>query len=82
MTNEAAPAIILGMRFIMLSLLLLLAGCGGKPEALGITGAPMPAQPPDPGETQTGIPGAPKTGTQYAPNLPPNTGAGKFWGYN
>ena len=42
----------------------------------------IPAPPADPGETQTGIPGAPNTGTQYAPNLPPNTGAGKFWGYN
>lgn len=70
------------MRFIILSLLLLLAGCGTNPAALGITGAAIPAPPVDPGEAQTGIPGAPNTGTQYRPNLPPNTGAGKFWGYN
>ena len=70
------------MRFIMLSLLLLLAGCGTNPAALGITGAGIPTPPSDPGDTQTGISGAPQTGTQYAPNLPPNTGAGKFWGYN
>lgn len=70
------------MRYFVLTLLLVLAGCGGNPAALGITGAPIPAPPPDPGETQTGIPGAPQTGTQYAPNLPPNTGAGRFWGYN
>jgi hypothetical protein len=70
------------MRFSWLSLLLLLAACGTNPAALGITGAPITTPPPDPGETQTGIPGAPETGTQYAPNLPPNTGAGKFWGYN
>ncbi len=70
------------MRFIILSLLLFLGGCGANPAALGITGAPIPAPPPDPGEVQTGIPGAPITGTQYAPNLPPSTGAGKYWGYN
>jgi hypothetical protein len=71
-----------GMRMIMLTLLLSLAACGTNPAALGITGAAIPDSPPDPGETQTGIQGAPQTGTQYAPNLPANTGAGKFWGYN
>jgi hypothetical protein len=70
------------MRPILLLLLLCLAACGTNPAALGITGAPIPKPPPDPGETQTGIPGAPQTGTQYAPNLPANTGAGNFWGYN
>lgn len=73
---------IAGMRFILLLVPLFLAACGADPAALGITGAGIPPPPPDPGETQTGIPGAPQTGTQYAPNLPPNTGAGKFWGYN
>ncbi len=70
------------LRFILFSLLLFLAACGSDPKALGITGAPMPVPPPDPGETQTGIRGAPNTGTQYAPSMPANTGAGKFWGYN
>jgi hypothetical protein len=70
------------MRFIILSLLLLLAACDANPASLGITGAAIPAPPQDPGEAQTGITGAPRTGTQYAPNLPPSTGAGKFWGYN
>jgi len=73
---------ILVMRCIAFMLVLLLAGCGTNPAALGLTGAPILNPPPDPGETQTGIPGAPQTGTQYAPNLPANTGAGKFWGYN
>ncbi len=70
------------MRFLTFLLLMCLAGCGANPAALGITGAPVPPAPPDPGETETGIPGAPSHGTQYAPNLPPNTGAGNFWGYN
>jgi hypothetical protein len=70
------------MRTITILLVLLLAGCGANPAALGITGAGIPAPPPDPGEIQTGIPGAPQTGTQYAPSIGPNTGAGKFWGYN
>jgi hypothetical protein len=70
------------MRFLALLLLLGLAGCDANPAALGITGPPMAEPPPDPGEVQTGIPGSPQTGTQYAPNLPANTGAGKFWGYN
>ena len=72
-----------GMRFIILSLIkLLLSACGADPRSLGITGAVVPAPPADPGESQTGIPNAPLTGTEYAPNLAPNTGAGKFWGYN
>ena len=70
------------MRYILLMLPLLLAACGTDPAKLGITGAPMAEPPPDPGETQTGIPGAPNTGTQLSPSLGPNTGAGKFWGYN
>jgi hypothetical protein len=70
------------MRFILLSLLLVLASCGANPASLGITGAPMAEPPADPGETQTGIPGSPQTGTQLSPSLPSNTGAGKFWGYN
>ena len=73
---------IAAMRFVMFTLLLLLASCAANPAALGITGPGIPAPPPDPGESQTGITGAPQTGTQYAPSLPPNTGAGKFWGYN
>jgi hypothetical protein len=81
-TGRTARAMIAAMRFIMLSLLLILAACGTDPAALGITGAAMPVPPADPGETQTGIPGAPVTGTQYAPSMPANTGAGKFWGYN
>jgi hypothetical protein len=60
----------------------LLSACGTDPAALGITGPARLASPPDPGETQTGIPGAPLSGTQLAPSLGPNTGAGKFWGYN
>jgi hypothetical protein len=70
------------MRFIMLSLLLVLGGCGTNPAALGLTGAAAPPPPPDPGEIQTGIPGAAEFGTQYEPNKPANTGTGKFWGYN
>jgi hypothetical protein len=73
---------IAAMRFIMLSLLVFLAACSADPAALGITGGAMPVPPADPGETQTGIHGAPETGTQYAPSMPANTGAGKFWGYN
>jgi hypothetical protein len=73
---------IAGMKFLMFPLLLILAGCGANPAALGITGGSTVEQPPDPGEVQTGIPGSPQTGTQYAPSLGPNTGAGKFWGYN
>ncbi len=81
-TVRAARGIMATMRFIMLSLMLILAACATDPAKLGITGAATHVPPPDPGETQTGIPGAPQTGTQYAPNLGPTTGAGKFWGYN
>jgi hypothetical protein len=70
-------------RFILLSLTLVLAGCNADPAKLGITGGATVTTPPaDPGEVQTGIPDSPERGTQYAPNSPANTGAGKFWGYN
>jgi hypothetical protein len=71
-----------GMRFIVFALLLFLAACGADPAALGITGGAMAVPPVDPGEAQTGTPGAPRVGTQLAPSLPANTGAGKYWGYN
>jgi hypothetical protein len=70
------------MRYMIFSLLLGLAACSADPASLGITGAPIAAPPADPGVTQTDIPGAAQTGTQLAPSLPSNTGAGKFWGYN
>ena len=51
------------LRFILLSSLLLLAGCNADPAKLGITGGATVAEPPaDPGEVQTGIPGAPQSG--------------------
>jgi hypothetical protein len=81
-TDRTAGRIIPVMRYILLSLLLFLAACGTDPRALGITGAPMATPPADPGEVQSGIPGAPQTGTQLSPSMPANTGAGKFWGYN
>jgi hypothetical protein len=82
MDNPSAARHHPAMRVILLLLPLCLAACGTNPAALGITGAPMPEPPPDPGETQTGIPGAPLVGTQISPSMPANTGAGKFWGYN
>jgi hypothetical protein len=81
-TDRTARSIITAMRFILLSLLLFLAACGSDPAALGVTGAPLAVPPADPGELQTGIPGAPNTGTQLSPSQPANTGSGKFWGYN
>jgi len=70
------------MRTIALSLMVLLAACDANPAALGLTGSAPQVAPQDPGEVQTGIHGAPAVGTQYAPSAGPNTGAGKFWGYN
>ena len=70
------------MGYIVLTLLLFLSACGGDPAALGMTGRPMQPPPLDPGEAQNGMPGSPQVGTQYAPSMPANTGAGRFWGYN
>lgn len=85
-TGGMAGGMIQAMRYILLSLLLsaglALGGCGTDPKSLGLTGAAMPTPPRDPGEASSGIRGAPETGTQYAPSLAPNTGSGKFWGYN
>lgn len=81
-TDRTRAGIIAAMRTILLSLLLVLAGCGADPAALGLTGGGMAEPPADPGEVQNGIPGAPTVGTRMAPLLPANTGAGKYWGYN
>ena len=70
------------MRYFCFALLFVLAGCGADPASMGITGAGMAPPPRDPGAETTGITGAPSVGTQYAPSVGPNTGAGKFWGYN
>ena len=70
------------MKWVTLSVLLILSACASDPAALGITGAQPAEPPPDPGEVQTGITGAPSVGTRLSPSLGPNTGAGKFWGYN
>ena len=70
------------MRYITLTHSLFLAACAADPAALGITGAVAPAPFVDPGEASTGIAGAPATGTVYGPSVTPNTGAGRYWGYN
>jgi hypothetical protein len=70
------------MRCIIVSLLVLLAGCNTNPAKLGITGAANSTPPPDPGATQTDVPVVPQSGLQLAPSVPANTGTGKFWGYN
>lgn len=70
------------MKWMTLSVLLILSACASDPATLGITGGAAPEAPPDPGEVQTGITGSPAIGTRLSPSLGPNTGAGKFWGYN
>ena len=77
-TDRTARAIIATMRFILLSLPLFLGACGAGPAALGITG-PGPALP------QAPVPGpfeAPPSANQFAPSTGPNSGSGRFWGYN
>jgi hypothetical protein len=70
------------MRWLCLLVLISLASCDATPAELGLTGAGIPTPPTDPGEVQNGMAGAPSVGTQISPSLGPNTGAGKFWGYN
>jgi hypothetical protein len=82
MDKHVGGSHIFSMRTIVLFLLVLLASCDANPAALGLTGSTPLVAPPDPGEVQTGIRGAPAVGTQYAPSAGPNTGSGKFWGYN
>ena len=66
--------------------LVVLAGCSGGPQALGITGpeggasppaaaAPPPSDPFDNPETL-------QSGGRYAPSYTPSTNGGHFWGYN
>ena len=70
-------------RTIMLGLILtLMGGCAGGPEALGITGprgseglsVPSPEQVLERTDPL-------QSGGRYAPNLVPNTGSGRYWGY-
>lgn len=65
----------------VLGLVLALAACAEGPGALGLTGpsAPTPPSPPDDAQiTAPGVPG----GSQYAPNITPTTGGGRYYGYN
>ncbi len=63
------------MRFLIFPLLLCLTACGSDPGALGITG---PGRVDQPKPTQEAVPG----GDITTPQSVPNTGNGKFWGYN
>lgn len=63
------------MRFLIFPLLLCLAACTSDPRALGITG---PGQLEQPKTAQEAVPG----GDLTTPQAVPNTGNGKFWGYN
>ena len=69
-----------------LLLLLLLAGCAGGPQALGITGpqgSSLGTTPgPSPGEDPLDSPNAFQSGTRYSPSTSPTTGSGHYWGYN
>ena len=67
---------ITGMRFLIVPLLLCLAACGSDPRALGITGPGGQIEQPKP--AQEVVPG----GDLTTPQSIPNTGNGKFWGYN
>ncbi len=63
------------MRYSILAVLLCLAGCASDPTALGITG---PGKIDQPKPAQESVPGGDITTPQYMPN----TGSGRFWGYN
>ena len=64
------------MRFMIVPLLLCLAACGSDPKAFGITGPGDHTE--QPRTAQDAVPG----GDITAPQSVPNTGNGKFWGYN
>jgi hypothetical protein len=71
------------MRIASVLLLLCLAACSGDPRSYGITGPGSPAQPPEqPDDATVGQPGLPNSGTLYGPSVVPNTGTGRYWGYN
>jgi hypothetical protein len=70
---------VIAMRLLILPLLicpvlLSLAGCAADPKALGITGPGQLAQPRPATEVMPG-------GDLAAPDMP-NSGNGRFWGYN
>lgn len=78
------------MRFLPPLLLLLgLAACAATPQQLGITGpgnaaAPAAAAvgPQDSTDPLDNSDQLQSNGTRYGPNVEPNTGSGRFWGYN
>ena len=69
------PRQIAGMRFLVIPLLLCVAGCSGDPSTVGITG---PGQIEAPKPRDEVVPG----GDPIMPQARPDTGSGKFWGYN
>lgn len=77
------------MRVAVLALLLLLAGCAGGPQALGITGPQGESAKPQPPPGAEAAPVDPldnpdimQSGGRYGPGYVPTTGGGSFWGYN
>ena len=69
-------------RFILLTLLVPLAGCAADPASLGLTG---PGGSIEPRRENVGTGGAsPSAGTNVAPEPPPREDApgGRYWRYN
>ncbi len=70
------------IRGAALILLLLLAGCSGTPQSLGITGPAAPQEPPmGPDDSTVEAPGLPN-GNGYGPTMAPTTGGGRYYNYN
>jgi hypothetical protein len=75
MDMRRASRHIAGMRILIIPLLLCLGACAADPSTLGITG---PGRLEPPRARQEIVPG----GDISAPQSRPDTGNGRFWGYN
>ncbi len=71
------------MRLVLMVGVVALAGCGGTPQSLGITGPGVaPAEAPGADDTVAPPPGIPNTGGSYRYNIGPTQSGARYFNYN
>jgi hypothetical protein len=70
------------MRALALIAALGVAGCGGSPQSLGITGPGAPPVAPAVDDSTISNPGIPDAGSGYGPSVGPTPSGGRYYNYN
>jgi len=70
------------MRALVLIAALGVAGCGGSPQSLGITGPGAPPVAPARNDSTISNPGIPDAGGGYSPGVGPSPSGDRYFNYN